>query len=136
LAVVYIALGSNLGDRRQYIEKALQKMTEAGIVVEKISSIWETDPAGGPPQEKFLNAVIKTTTTLLPEQLLKTLQMIEQSLGRTRLIINGPRTIDLDILFYDDIVLKTDYLTIPHPRMHERDFVLRPLKEIAPDLIS
>ena len=107
-------------------------MEENGIKILKQSSLIETEPAGGPPQGKFLNAVIEIETSLKPLELLNVLQNIEQQLGRVRSIPNAPRTIDLDILLYDQINMQTPGLTIPHPRMFEREFVLKPLKEIAP----
>ncbi len=100
----------------------------------KCSSIIETDPVGGPQQDKFFNAALKIQTKLSPPKLLQTLKDIEKQLGRVKTVRNGPRPIDLDILFYDNLKLETPSLIIPHPRMLERDFVLIPLKEIAPEL--
>jgi 2-amino-4-hydroxy-6-hydroxymethyldihydropteridine diphosphokinase len=134
LASVFLALGSNLGNRRHNIEKALHLLKEKGIIVEKMSSIIETDPVGGPPhQEQYLNAVIQVETKSSPVELLQTLQSIELQLGRTRDVVHGARTIDLDILFYDNLKINTPQLTIPHPRMGQRFFVLEPLKEISPE---
>jgi len=131
--IVYIGVGSNLGNRRQNIRQALNLLDQTpGIRVKKISSISETDPVGGPRQGKYLNAVARISTTLTPAKLLKTLQAIEKQLGRVRTIKNGPRTIDLDILLYGNREIKTKRLTIPHPRMFERDFILKPLLEIHP----
>jgi 2-amino-4-hydroxy-6-hydroxymethyldihydropteridine diphosphokinase len=131
--IVYIGVGSNLGNRRQNIRQALNLLDQTpGIRVKKISSISETDPVGGPRQGKYLNAVASISTTVTPAKLLKTLQAIEKQLGRVRTIKNGPRTIDLDILLYGNRGIKTKRLTIPHPRMFERDFILKPLLEIHP----
>lgn len=131
----YIALGSNLKDRKANINKAIGYLRSIPkIKVEKISSIIETEPQGGPPQDKFLNAVIKIKTSLVPEELLKTLQGIENKLGRVCKVKNGPRTIDLDILLYGERIIDKEDLKIPHPRMFERDFVLRPLLEVEPDI--
>jgi 2-amino-4-hydroxy-6-hydroxymethyldihydropteridine diphosphokinase len=129
---IYLALGSNMGDRKRNIDLALRKLEGIGVKIEKISSLIETDPAGGPPQGKYLNAVLRATTELSPEKLLIKTKVIEQKLGRTPTVRNGPRPIDIDILLYDDIALSTPELTIPHPRMRERDFVMNPLSEIAP----
>lgn len=131
MVICYLGIGSNLGDRRKNIKKALEilKKTKA-IKLEKISKLYETEPQGGPPQGKFLNGVIKIRTSLLPFQLLKLLKRIEKDLGRKRIRRFGPRTIDLDILFYSDKVINKRDLKIPHPRCFERDFVLKPLLEI------
>ncbi len=127
----YIGVGSNLGDRRNYIENAIQKLKESkGIEVKRISGIYETEPEGGPKQGKYLNGAIEIETTLEPRQLLERLQAIEKELGRVRTVKNGPRTIDLDILLYGDKKIDEVDLKIPHPRMLEREFVLKPLKEI------
>ena len=134
MPLVYIGIGSNLGHREKNIEGSLNLMEESGIEILKRSAVIETDPVGGPPQGKFLNAVVEAQTKLEPLSLLKTLQSIEKKLGRARAVVNGPRTIDLDILLYESLSLKTPQLTIPHPRMFEREFVLKPLEEIAPHI--
>jgi len=135
--ICYIGLGSNLGNRQANINKAIEYLkSNSQIKIEKISSIIETEPQGGPPQGKFLNAVVKIKTSLAPQDLLRFLQDIEAKLGRTRLIRNGPRTIDLDILLYDNKVIDEPNLEVPHPRMFERDFVLKPLLEIEPDIFD
>ena len=132
---VFIGIGSNLGDREYFINEAINYLRKnSQINIEKISSIIETDPCGGPPQGKFLNAVIKIKTFLKPEELLSVLQSIENRLGRKRLIRNGPRTIDLDILLYGDKIIDYPELKIPHPRMFEREFVMNLLFEIAPEI--
>jgi 2-amino-4-hydroxy-6-hydroxymethyldihydropteridine diphosphokinase len=133
----YIALGSNLGDRRGFIESAIKKMRLlANTKVKEVSSVIETLPQGGPLQGLYLNCVLAIETDLTPYQLLQELQKIESMLGRVRTVLNAPRTIDLDILTYGDICIKEEALCIPHPRMLERDFVLIPLKEIAPELVK
>ncbi len=132
MAIVYLALGSNLGDRQAYIQKALSRLNANKITVLKLSSIIETDPVGGPEQGKYLNAVVQVETNLSPENLHRCTQLIETRLGRIRKVVNGPRVIDIDILLYDNIKLITKDLLIPHPRMFERSFVITPLKEIAP----
>ena len=137
MATCYIAIGSNLGDRRSFIESAIKKMRLlANTKVNKVSSIIETLPQGGPPQGLYLNCVLAIETDLTPYQLLQELQKIESMLGRARTVLNAPRTIDLDILTYGAICMKEEALCIPHPRMLERDFVLIPLKEIAPELVK
>lgn len=136
MAVAYIGLGSNLGDRDGTIKKAVTLLQEEGISLLKMSTIIETDPVGTVPQGKFLNAAIKVRTQLSPEMLLSLCQSIERQLGRVRGAVNGPRTIDLDILLYDRLTVDTPQLKIPHPRMFERDFVMNPLKEIEPDLLE
>jgi 2-amino-4-hydroxy-6-hydroxymethyldihydropteridine diphosphokinase len=130
----YIALGSNLGDRRRFLDQALQLLREGRQVsVNKVSSYHETEPVGGPPgQGPYLNAAAELQADLLPRDLLRLLLDIERRLGRVRQERFGPRTIDLDLLLYDDVVSDDAELTLPHPRMHERLFVLRPLAEIAP----
>jgi len=130
---VFIALGSNLGDRVQHIRDALRELAEAGdIRVLAVSSLHETDPVGGPPgQPRYLNAAAELATDLEPHVLLQRMQAIEQRHGRERTIRNGPRTLDLDLLLYRDRVLDEPDLCVPHPRMWQRDFVLKPLAEIC-----
>jgi 3-oxoacyl-[acyl-carrier protein] reductase len=130
----YLALGSNLGDRRDALERALHILREQpGIVVSRASSFRDTEPFGGPPgQDTYLNAVAEVQTELPPQDLLRLLLDVEQRLGRVRAEPWGPRTIDLDLLLYADVVCATVALTLPHPRMHQRRFVLEPLAEIAP----
>ncbi len=133
MATAYIALGSNLGDRERALRLALEKigkLPKSRVV--KISSFHETDPVGGPPQGKFLNAAAGLETELEPLNLLRRLRKIEQEMGRPAEHERwGPRAIDLDLLTYDDLVLETPELTLPHPRMKERDFVMIPLNEIT-----
>ncbi|MFZ5800837.1 MAG: pantoate--beta-alanine ligase [Candidatus Omnitrophota bacterium] len=132
----YLGIGSNLGKRQENIRRAIELLKQSGIKVKKVSTIIETEPMGGPPQGKFLNAVLEVDTRLKPHALLETLKNIEEQLGRKRTVRFGPRTIDLDILTYDSKSIKEKDLIVPHPRMHQRDFVLRPLKEIAPHMFK
>lgn len=129
----YIALGSNIGDSETYLNEAVEKIGQIPTcTVEKVSSYLVTEPYGVTDQPDFLNACLKMRTLLYPEELLKELNWIEKEAGRERIIHWGPRTLDLDILLYDDIVLEEDDLCIPHVEMHKRSFVLEPLAEIAP----
>ncbi|MBI3602481.1 MAG: 2-amino-4-hydroxy-6-hydroxymethyldihydropteridine diphosphokinase [Candidatus Omnitrophica bacterium] len=135
MATVYLALGSNLGDRRRYLQRAIEELKSNGVVVRKVSTIIETFPVGGPPQDKYLNAVLKAYTFLSPEELYVTTRSIEHKLGRVREIKNGPRVIDIDILLYGDLKLVSRRLVIPHPYMIEREFVMKPLEEIDPNIV-
>jgi len=132
--IVYLALGTNLGDRLANLKQAIAALTPQMEVRAK-SGVYETPPWGFEDQPKFLNQVIKVNTYLDPEPLLKHLKRLEVALGRQESFPNGPRLIDMDILFYDDLTLETPMLVIPHPRLHERAFVLVPLMDIAPGLI-
>lgn len=131
-AICYLGIGSNQGSRRKLIKLALEKIDQLrGTEIIKISELIQTEALGGPPDApKFLNGAVKIKTSLTPLCLLNELKKIESALGRTAGARNGPRTIDIDILLYADKILDTRKLTIPHPRMFERDFVLRPLSEI------
>lgn len=131
---VYIALGSNLGDRALMLARAVEAMNSAGIRVMRQSSFYVTEPVDAPGQSHFLNAVVEAQTSLLPLQLMHALLKIELSLGRRRTTPNAPRTIDLDLLFYGSSVIRSREIEVPHPRIAERRFVLVPLAEIAPDL--
>ena len=131
---VYLALGTNIGDREGNLKTAKDEMLPEATIV-KESSIYVTPPWGYADQPDFLNQVIEVSTQLEPLPLLRFLKDIENRMGRKKLIRNGPRLIDLDILFYGDRVVDIDDLQIPHPRMEGRTFVLVPLSEIAPDLI-
>lgn len=133
--IVFIAIGSNLLDREKNIEEAISNLKKEGIDIVAISSIIETEPYGFTDQPKFLNCVVKAKTTKTPKELLKTLLLIEAKLGRVRKEKWGPRTIDLDILFYDDIIIDEEDLKIPHYDIQNRLFVLKPLSEIAGDFI-
>jgi 2-amino-4-hydroxy-6-hydroxymethyldihydropteridine diphosphokinase len=132
--IVYLALGSNLGDRLANLKGAIAALPPQ-MEVEAKSSVYETPPWGYEDQPKFLNQVIKGKTYLDAEPLLKHFKRLEVILGRQASFANGPRLIDMDILFYDDLVLNSPVLVIPHPRLHERGFVLLPLMDIAPDLV-
>jgi 2-amino-4-hydroxy-6-hydroxymethyldihydropteridine diphosphokinase len=135
MAIVYLGIGSNLGSRETNIRSAIGLMVEHGLNILKCSTIIETDPVGGPSiQRKFLNGVLKAETELNPKELLILLNGIEYRIGRRRSAPNDPRPIDLDILLYNHLSLQTPSLTIPHPRMLKRDFVMRPLREIEPQL--
>ncbi|HEY3474160.1 MAG TPA: 2-amino-4-hydroxy-6-hydroxymethyldihydropteridine diphosphokinase [Anaerolineales bacterium] len=131
---VYLALGTNLGDRLANLKQAIAALTPQ-LDVKAKSQVYETPPWGFEDQPKFLNQVVKATTYLDAVPLLKHLKRLEVALGRKASFPNGPRLIDIDILFYDDLVLDTPPLIIPHPRLHERGFVLLPLMDIAPDLV-
>jgi 2-amino-4-hydroxy-6-hydroxymethyldihydropteridine diphosphokinase len=133
--LAYIGIGSNMGERAEYIRRALALMSSTeGITVETVSSIIETDAVGHPSGPKYLNAVARISTGLSPRRLLTVLLEIERTLGRERKVRWGPRTIDLDILLYDTVTIDEEGLSIPHPRMHQRSFVIEPLLEIAPAL--
>jgi GTP cyclohydrolase-4 len=130
---VYLGLGSNLGDRQGNLSMSVKLLSDQ-INVERISSIYETEPVGYLEQPKFLNAVLRSTTHLTPEMLLALVKDVEKALGRVSSFVNAPRPIDIDILFYGTRVISSPQLTIPHPRLEERAFVLVPLAEIAPSL--
>lgn len=133
--LAYIALGSNMGDRFGYLKKALLLLeSHEGIQVVNTSSIYETDPVGYTDQDQFLNMAVQVKTKLNSEELLAECLRIEEELGRKREIRWGPRTLDLDILLYNHENIETEKLTIPHPRMSERAFVLLPLLEMEPNL--
>jgi len=131
----FIALGSNLGDKRKNIEIAIEKIKEKGIKILKVSSIIETEPYGYKDQDSFLNAVCLVETSLDPFSLLRVLLNIEEEMGRKRIFKWGPRNIDLDIIFYDDLVIESEELIIPHPDAHNRTFVMGPISEIEPDFV-
>ena len=137
MALVFLGVGSNLGDRQAHIDKAISLLKEnPDIEILSASAFIETKAEGGAPQEDFLNGALKIKTSLLPLELLSQLKMVERRLGRTKGEPNSPRPIDLDILFYDDVVIvEGKNLTIPHPRLALRMFVLKPLMEIAPDFM-
>jgi 2-amino-4-hydroxy-6-hydroxymethyldihydropteridine diphosphokinase len=136
MARVYIGLGSNLGDRALQIQKAVELIgVMPSTKILRMSSIYETSPVGIPDQPRFLNAVIELSTPMVPRELLAEVKKIEKDLGRSELTRWGPRTIDLDILLCNDDVIVSDELTIPHPRMTERKFVLVPLAELDPAVV-
>ena len=132
----YIAIGSNLGDRPGNLLLAIRGMMEAAMCVTRLSSIYETEPLSEVEQPSFLNMVAEIGNPLpAPEQVMARLLRIEYLLGRVRDVKDGPRTIDLDLLMYGDVLSDTEFLRLPHPRLHERRFVLEPLVEIAPNLV-
>ncbi|MBI4971749.1 MAG: 2-amino-4-hydroxy-6-hydroxymethyldihydropteridine diphosphokinase [Candidatus Omnitrophica bacterium] len=132
MAIGFIGVGTNLGNRLLNLKRTGELITASSkIKILDQSAIYETVPIGGPPQGHFLNAVWKIESSLSAPELLKELQSIEVKLGRVRTIKNAPRTIDLDILDYDGMILESPELTLPHPRMNEREFVLRPLRNIG-----
>jgi 2-amino-4-hydroxy-6-hydroxymethyldihydropteridine diphosphokinase len=133
----YVGMGSNLGDRAGYLLLAVCGMLDAGLDVIRLSSIYETEPVEYENQPAFLNTVaeLRGSTLPQPEQLLARLLRIEYVLGRTREVPLGPRTIDLDLLIFKDANMDTEFLTLPHPRLHLRRFVLVPLNELVPNLI-
>ncbi|MDP3259569.1 MAG: 2-amino-4-hydroxy-6-hydroxymethyldihydropteridine diphosphokinase [Thermodesulfovibrionales bacterium] len=133
MSIAYISIGSNLGDREENCRQAIKLIEKNGIAVRKQSRMYETEPWGVKDQPKFINMAIEVETDKKPEELLRVLEEIEKEIGRTESVKWGPRVIDLDILFYDDLILKSPDLEIPHPLLHEREFVLKPLCEIAPD---
>src|SRR5712671_6040388 len=133
MPTAYIALGSNLGDRAGTLLAAVRELNATpGIRVSRLSTFHDTEPVGGPPdQPRFLNAAAELATTLGPDELLAALLAIEQKFGRVRREKDGPRTLDLDLLLYDDLVRTEPDPVVPHPRMHARRFVLGPLAEVA-----
>ena len=134
MATAFIGLGSNLGDRTATLRTAIQRLEALGRIT-GISSLYETEPVGYLEQPAFLNAVVALNTELAPVDLLQALLGIERDLGRTRSFRNAPRTIDLDLLLVDDVTLETTDMTLPHPRLHERAFVLVPLVELVPEMV-
>jgi 2-amino-4-hydroxy-6-hydroxymethyldihydropteridine diphosphokinase len=134
---LFIALGSNMGDRELHLLRAVAEIGKIpGIRITALSGFYETSPVGGPPQPDFINAVTRCETCLTPKEVLAELQRIERdAFRRERTVRWGERRMDLDILFYGSLSLAEDDLIIPHPRLHERRFVLQPMAEIAPDFI-
>src|SRR5262245_11797511 len=131
---VYIGLGSNLGDRVAHLREAVQRLG-AIVTIETASQLYVAAPLGYVRDDAFVNAVIRGTTTLKPLELLEMMEAIEATMGRRPGVQYGPRPIDLDLLFYDSVQMETRKLTIPHPRIAQRAFVLKPLAEIAPELM-
>lgn len=131
--VAYVAFGSNMGEKQQYIETALEGLKHTELCrVKKVSTIIKTEPYGGVEQDVFLNGALKMETLLTPHELLERLHELEQEAGRERIIHWGPRTLDLDLIFYDDEIIEEEELCVPHVDMQNRDFVLIPMAEIAP----
>ncbi|MBK1469036.1 2-amino-4-hydroxy-6-hydroxymethyldihydropteridine diphosphokinase [Parvimonas parva] len=135
MSKVWIALGSNMGDGRKNLDEAVENMNKNGVKVEKISTYIETEPYGYTEQDNFVNAVCIAETELSPRELLKTLLAIELEMGRVRLIRWGPRIIDLDILFYEDLIIDEEDLKVPHIEIQKRSFVLEPMDEISPEKV-
>ncbi len=136
--ICYLSLGSNLGDKKQNLEKSIQLIAEAVGTVSAISSIYETEPWGYESPNSYFNMVIRIETNLSPTQLLSETQDIEKKMGRIKKTSGTSyqdRIIDIDLILYGDLILNTPKLTLPHPRFHERRFVMEPLNEIAPDLV-
>ena len=133
---VYLAVGSNMGDKEKNIKDAIDILSKnEEVKIKKISTLIETDPVGYLDQDKFLNGAIEIETIFSPKELMSELLRIEKELKRKRIIKDGPRTIDLDILLYDNLISDDEFVTLPHPRMEERLFVMEPLNEIAPNAI-
>jgi 2-amino-4-hydroxy-6-hydroxymethyldihydropteridine diphosphokinase len=134
LSVVYLGLGSNTGDREALLRSAVEELDKSDLRLLRVSHIYETEPVGLLEQRWFLNLVAEFETDLSPRQVLRRTQHTEHQYGRLRTLPNGPRTLDIDILLYDDAVMKTEVLEIPHPRYRERRFTLEPLAELNPEL--
>ncbi len=133
----YLAFGSNLGERREHLQRALDALcTATGVAVAAVSGVYETDPVGGPDQDPYLNAVVAIDTTLDPWELLRLAHDLEEAAQRVRSVRWGPRTLDVDVLLYEGVEMHDEELTIPHPRLWERAFVLVPLADVAPELVS
>jgi 2-amino-4-hydroxy-6-hydroxymethyldihydropteridine diphosphokinase len=132
--LIYLSLGSNLGDRGANLERAIESLSDIGVRVLRRSSIYETEPVDVLEQPWFLNCVVEAETSLEPRELLHGLQAIERKLGSRKLVPRGPRIIDLDVLFYETAIIHADGMEIPHPRLPERRFVLVPVAELAPGL--
>jgi 2-amino-4-hydroxy-6-hydroxymethyldihydropteridine diphosphokinase len=128
----FLSLGSNQGDRRALLHEAVDSLPD----VVAVSPVYQTAPVGGPDQDQFLNLVVQLDTDLEPSQLLGVCHRIESSAGRVRDVRWGPRTLDIDIIWIDGVTMDDERLTIPHPRWKERRFVLAPLRDLAPDLVS
>lgn len=132
--IVYLSIGSNLGKREANCLKAIELLSRKVGTIKRRSSMYETEPEGLKEQPQFINMAVELKTDLSPQRLLKTLKEIEKEMGRKMTIRGGPRIIDLDILLYDDLILREPELEIPHPLIHKREFVLKPLSEITPEL--
>ncbi len=132
---VYLGIGSNLGDRRDNCRRAVEELNSRGLTVTRTSSQYETEPWGVREQPRFINMAVETRTELPPLEVLRVIKEIERDLGRRETRRWGPRVVDIDILLYGDTVVDEPGLAIPHPHMHERGFVLKPLSEIAPDVL-
>lgn len=133
-SMAYVGLGANLGERLATLQAAVERLRDLGKV-QAVSAVYETDPVGFLEQPAFLNATVGLETALAPGELVTALLGIERELGRVRTFPNAPRAIDLDLLLYGDVVMNTEVVTVPHPRLPERAFVLVPLAEIAPEVV-
>ena len=134
MRTVYLGLGSNVGDRQRSLQLAIDKLQAKDLRITRVSTVFETAPRDVLEQPHFLNLVVEAETSLFPIQLMKRGQLIERELGRRRLVPKGPRPIDIDVLLYAGMKIECPVLEVPHPRLHERRFVLEPLVELAPDL--
>jgi len=132
LKQVFLSLGSNLGDRVANIRKTVEELDRVRVKVRRVSSFYKTEPVDFSPQAWFLNCVVEAATELMPLQLLKAVKSVERAVGRRPGVTSRPRPIDIDILLYENVVVRSSVLTIPHERMSERRFVLVPLRELAP----
>lgn len=136
MAVIYLGAGSNLGNRCENLRKALNLLKDSpGTSAFTLSKLYETSPVGFAAQARFLNAVVRVHTSLLPREVLQLCQAIERGLRRIKTVRFGPRNIDLDLLFYDDRIINEDDFVVPHPRAHARLFVLRPMCDLDPDFV-
>ena len=131
---VFLSLGSNLGERVAHLQSAIDGLNAGGLTVQRVSPLYRTEPVDFQPQSWFVNCVIEVSTDLMPMQLLKTLKSLERALGRRPGVSKGPRAIDIDILLYENVVVRSAALTIPHARLSERRFVLAPLRDLEPHL--
>ena len=134
MKIVYLGLGSNVGDSETLLQSALDRLDAPDLKLLRVSSLYETEPIGLREQRWFLNLVAEFQTELFPKQLMQRIEKVERELGRKRTVRNGPRTIDIDILLYGNSVVKTEGLEIPHPRYRERRFTLAPLAELNPEM--
>ena len=134
MPIVYLSLGSNIGDKAAQITQALDRLAKV-FTVKRVSPIYLTEPVGLKDQDWFLNCVAEVETEKDPEKLLSSLQSIEKKMGKTKTKVNGPRTIDIDILFYDEQIVNRKNLVIPHPKLHTRLFVLRPMMDLNPGFL-
>ncbi|PYV34715.1 MAG: 2-amino-4-hydroxy-6-hydroxymethyldihydropteridine diphosphokinase [Acidobacteria bacterium] len=133
MKTVYLSLGSNLGDRAAHLEEAIRRLPDVGVVVRRVSSFYKTEPVEVRSQPWFVNCVVEAATELMPTRLLGALKSLERTLGRQPGTPKGPRPIDIDILLYENVVVQSPELEIPHSRLAERRFVLAPLTELAPE---
>jgi len=133
LKKIFLGLGSNVGDRRATLDRGLEALNAPDLRILRVSPIYETEPQGLREQEWFLNLVAEAETSLFPRQLLQRIRRVEREFGRKRTVANGPRTLDIDILFFGRSIIQSADLQVPHPRYSERRFVLAPMADLAPD---